>query len=130
MATIVATAGVSRRTFYENFSNRETCYLALADEINVNLVAVLASVFTEFPAPGLSERVLRTIELYVEVVSAAGVARSVHRELTALGEPGLAMHHTMFARFAEALIGDFHSGSEDLGSSRPHDRVVRRRRLQ
>ncbi|MDR2281488.1 MAG: TetR/AcrR family transcriptional regulator [Gordonia sp. (in: high G+C Gram-positive bacteria)] len=104
VADIVRRARVSRRTFYESFPDRDSCYLALADHINTTMVDAVGATFDSAVGVPLSERVGRALQTFVTVARAApGITLSLHRELPALGAAGMRKRREMLTRFA-ALV--------------------------
>lgn len=115
IASIVARAHVSRRTFYEEFSNREDCYLTLADEINLRIVAAVADTFASQHADDLSARVRKAVDRFIAfVASSPAVTRSLHRDLPALGEGGAEKRRTMLSRFADTMVDEFNRTAPHL----------------
>jgi AcrR family transcriptional regulator len=47
VAHVVARSGVSRRTFYEQFADREECFLGAFDEVLARLEAVVVPAYEE-----------------------------------------------------------------------------------
>src|SRR5690554_3511445 len=102
LADIAAAARVSRRTFYEQFSSKDDCLLALADYTSN---AILATVLDEYsPAkawPVLVRDITRAYLIFIE--SKPQLMRALHVELAALGEPGVRMRRKVAEQFARFL---------------------------
>jgi len=100
---IVAHARTSRRSFYEQFDDRDACYLALFDTTSDLLVtAVEASVD---PTAPWQEQVDRALGTYVEAIAAEPeLTVSFIRELPALGERGAARQRATIEVFARLLV--------------------------
>src|SRR5437868_792889 len=104
VADVVARAGVSRRTFYEHFSDREDCFLAAYDA-GVDLL--LGHLQAEAKADaGLDwpERTRRGVRAYLEVLATEpAFARTFLIEVLAAGPRALARRAEVHARFVELL---------------------------
>ncbi len=101
ISDLVERAGVSRRTFYEHFENKEQCLLATYDMLADGLIAQLRGV--EIPEGGFQERLQATVSAIFEAAARRpDAARLVCVELAAAGPPGVerwAQHGAMLARF-------------------------------
>ncbi len=88
IADVVAHAGVSRRTFYEHFSDPVDCYLALIDATGT---AMLTGVAEAMAADGpLGERIDRAVGVYLDLFAAdPDLSRSYWTELHLTGDRGL-----------------------------------------
>ncbi|WP_049793154.1 TetR/AcrR family transcriptional regulator [Conexibacter woesei] len=100
---VVAHARTSRRSFYEQFEDREACYLALFDVVGELLVeAVAASVD---PAAGWEEQVDQALGTYVDAIaSEPELTVSFIREVPALGAVGTARQRDAIESFARLLM--------------------------
>jgi AcrR family transcriptional regulator len=111
VADVVRIARVSRRTFYEHFDDRESCFLALGDELSqffLDLVADTASLDLPW-----RERVDRTLEAYLRVMAAnPGLTRAFLLEPFGMGTHALARRRTVFRRGAEQLVEVFEEGRQ------------------
>jgi AcrR family transcriptional regulator len=111
VADVVRIARVSRRTFYEHFDDRESCFFALGDELSeffLELVAENASL--ELP---WRERVERTLEAYLQTMAAnPGLTRAFLLESFGMGSQALARRRVVFRRGAEQLVEIFEAGRE------------------
>lgn len=89
ISDLVEYAGVSRRTFYEHFENKEQCLLLTYDTIVERLTQRLVTVDASATGQGLQrlEAVLRA--LFEATVSRPDAARLVCVELAAAGPPGV-----------------------------------------
>jgi AcrR family transcriptional regulator len=109
VADVVRTARVSRRTFYEHFDDRESCFFALGDvfsEYFIDLVAEHASLDLPW-----RERVERTLEAYLRALAAnPGLTRAYLLEQFGMGERALARRRAVFRRGAEQLVEIFEQG--------------------
>ncbi len=104
VADVVAGAGVSRRTFYEHFSDKEDCFLAAYDA-GVDLL--LGHVAHEVAAAqGLEwrERIRRGVRAYLEVLAAEpAFARTFLIEVFAAGPRALDRRSEVHGRFVDLL---------------------------
>lgn len=92
---VLEQAGVSRRTFYVHFDNREDCFLAAYDAIMADVEAVLDA---ERPTVrGLIERLLEHFDRW------PAHARVLLTEAFAAGPPGLERHEQMVERVSARL---------------------------
>jgi AcrR family transcriptional regulator len=103
IADIVATARVSKRTFYEHFADKEECLLAMYAHACDELVAVLRGASR---ADGLPwrERVRATAYAYLNAIEAMPKAtRALLVEIQAAGPRAFALRRRTQERFAEVL---------------------------
>jgi AcrR family transcriptional regulator len=68
VADVISRAGVSRETFYENFSDKEDCFIAALDEGARVLHEILASVVTSGTGEPL-ERLDRMLKAYLNTLA-------------------------------------------------------------
>ena len=101
IADIVREAGVSRRTFYEHFSDKAVCLVALYEAASQNPLAVLRSAVD--PQRGWQEQVESAIGAYLGVLASNPVLmRTLFVDILGLGLPGLAAR-----RHANQQLADF-----------------------
>jgi AcrR family transcriptional regulator len=101
IADIVREAGVSRRTFYEHFSDKAACLVALYEAASQNALAVLRSAVD--PQRGWQEQVESAIGAYLGVLASNPVLmRTLFVDILGLGLPGLAAR-----RHANQQLADF-----------------------
>lgn len=100
---VVAHARTSRRSFYEQFEDREACYLALFDTVGELLVgAVAASVD---PAAGWEVQVDQALGTYIDAIaSEPELTVSFIREIPALGTVGTERQRDAIESFAQLLV--------------------------
>jgi AcrR family transcriptional regulator len=99
VADVIARAGVSRKTFYEHFRDKEDCFLA-AYETGVE---VLLATMREADPGGddLLERVRARVRAYLQTLEAEpGFARTFVIEVGAAGPRALARRHEVVQRFS------------------------------
>src|SRR3954471_9945682 len=84
VADVIARAGVSRKTFYEHFDDKEECFLA-AWEAGVEILFA-AIAHSQEGAPGPVERMRASLRAYLETLaSEPAFARSFLIEVVAAG---------------------------------------------
>jgi AcrR family transcriptional regulator len=103
VADVVRIAHTSRRSFYEHFEDRDTCFLELFDATNdemMNQVAVAVR-----PQDPLDQQVDRAIDAYIDNVAAhPALYNSFVRELPGLGQAGADRNLAVIERFARTLV--------------------------
>lgn len=99
---VVAHARTSRRSFYEQFEDREACYLALVDEVEQALVAAVED--SVDPSAPWEQQVDQALGTYLDAVaSEPELMISATRELPALGAVGAERQRIAIERFAGLL---------------------------
>jgi len=103
VADVVRIARTSRRTFYEHFSDREDCFLALFEATTAGMMGVIASALQ--PESPWEEQVEMAVGGYFDGVAARpALFRSFVRELPALGQAGSDRQRAVTERFADTLV--------------------------
>jgi AcrR family transcriptional regulator len=104
VADVVRIARTSRRTFYEQFEDREACFLALFDAVNdATMLQIAAAVRPDQP---LERQVDSAVDAYIDNISGQpALYKSFVRELPGLGQAGADRQLAVIERFAELLIG-------------------------
>jgi AcrR family transcriptional regulator len=103
VADVVRIARTSRRTFYEQFADREACFLALFDVTNDAMMERIASAV--HPDAPLADQVDSAVDAYVDAVtSQPALYRSFVRELPGLGQAGADRQLAVIERFASLLV--------------------------
>jgi AcrR family transcriptional regulator len=99
---VVSAAGVSRRTFYDNFKSKEDAFLAAYDEIGAKLVLDVSEAYqssTTFP-----EGVISCLRAFLEfVASVPHYADMCIVEVLAAGPPALSRRNAVMNAMAELL---------------------------
>jgi AcrR family transcriptional regulator len=114
ISDLVENAGVSRRTFYEHFENKEQCLLLTYDMLVERLTARLASV--DASAGQGFERLEALLKaLFAAAVERPDAARLICVELAAAGEPGIERWAQGSQRLAH-FIGEVFAQAEGPGS--------------
>jgi AcrR family transcriptional regulator len=105
VADVIARAGVSRKTFYEHFANREECFLAAYDAgVDMLLGAIEQAV--EGAADPLAAAEAGT-RCYVEMLAAhPSLAHTFLVEVFAAGSAALERHAAVHERFAARLAAN------------------------
>jgi AcrR family transcriptional regulator len=103
VADVVRIARTSRRTFYEHFSDRDTCFLELFD---ASTDAVMRGIARGVRADAsLGGQVETAVGAYLDAVAARPeLFRSFTRELPALGRAAAERERAAAERFAALLI--------------------------
>src|SRR3954449_10528037 len=104
VADVIARAGVSRKTFYEHFDNKEECFLAAYDAgVELMLDAIdeaIGAAATAGPVAIASAGTARYLEL---LAANPAFARTFLIEVLAAGPRALERRARVHARFAEQL---------------------------
>ncbi|HUO70584.1 MAG TPA: TetR/AcrR family transcriptional regulator [Solirubrobacteraceae bacterium] len=109
VADVVRIARTSRRTFYEQFEDREACFLALFDATNTAMMEQIASAVR--PDEPLPDQVDHAVDAYIDAVtSQPALYRSFVHELPGLGEAGADRQLAVIERFAQLLVELVESG--------------------
>jgi AcrR family transcriptional regulator len=103
VADVVRIARTSRRTFYEHFEDRESCFLELFDATNDTMMEEIAAAVS--PDRSLAEQVDLALDAYIANVSGhPALYRSFVRELPALGQAGADRQLAVIERCAHLLV--------------------------
>ena len=93
VADVVAIAGVSRRTFYEQFADKEDCFLAAYETGSQIVLDEIAAAVRELPAPDWRTRLRVALETYVTVLAAEpDFARALQIDTFGAGPKALERH--------------------------------------
>lgn len=118
VADIVKQAGVGRGRFYEHFSSKEDCFLALYDFGASSALHVVEEACSE-PALTFAERVQAGIAAFLDYVEAnPDLARSCIVEGPAAGPAATARFESAIAEFASLLRNSRGEADEE---QLPHD---------
>jgi AcrR family transcriptional regulator len=103
VADVIQRAGVSRKTFYEQFANKEDCFLAAYDAGVDDLLAAIDEALAEL-APDWLAAARRAVEVYLARMAAnPAFARAFQIEVLGAGPQALARRDGVQDRFAEQL---------------------------
>jgi AcrR family transcriptional regulator len=102
VADIVREAKTSRRTFYEHFASKETCFVALITEANDEMIRLItAAVDSTAPWP---TQVRQAVETWLACADAErAVTRSWIRDVPALGRLGWDLQRDLMERFVRMV---------------------------
>jgi AcrR family transcriptional regulator len=118
VAEVVRRARTSRRTFYEHFGDRETCFLALFDAYSERLLETIAH--AAVGGDPWEERVDRAMAAYLDAVAQDPELTAVLlRETPALGPEGTRRVHAMGEHWAQVLSRLVAEASGDADGPRP-----------
>jgi AcrR family transcriptional regulator len=107
VADVIERAGVSRKTFYEQFSNKDDCFLAAYDASVDDLLARIDEEL-EALAPDWLEAHRAAVNAYLEALAASpGFARAFLTEVLGAGPDALSRRAAVQDRFA-AQLRDVH----------------------
>lgn len=106
IADIVRRARVSKRTFYEHFSTKEACLVALYEKEAGRLVATIAAAIADVP-PG-ERRITTGTRVYFESLAAnPRIAKTLLLEILHAGDAGLAVRRNVLRVFAALFVSQF-----------------------
>jgi AcrR family transcriptional regulator len=106
VADVIKRAGVSRETFYEQFANKEDCFMAAYDTIVVVLLKALKEAISPPPgtdAGGLRELIDRIVSRYLDELSETTLAWAFLIEINAAGPAAVKRRAEAQARGMEAV---------------------------
>jgi AcrR family transcriptional regulator len=97
---VIERAGLSRKTFYELFADKEDCFLAAYDEVSARLFAVTEEAFEGAAGQPWAERISAGVTALVEELSAdQATARFAVIEVLAAGPRALARRDAAIRQF-------------------------------
>lgn len=127
VADVVALAGVSRRTFYEQFEDKEDCFVA-AFELGVDIaLEAIATAVAELDRDDWRGRLRAGLEAYLSVLAAnPEAARALHVEVFAAGGRALERRAQMMQRFVRAYSELHAVAAAELatGTAPPEERLL------
>jgi AcrR family transcriptional regulator len=105
IADMIAVAGVSRKTFYEHFADKEAAFLATYDVVADRLIATLVA--TGAGQPDSDVRRTAQVERFLAILDRDhAVARVFMVDVQGAGPAALRRRAAVNQRFAAALFGD------------------------
>jgi AcrR family transcriptional regulator len=115
VAEVLRRAGVSRETFYEQFANKEECFLAAYDaSASTLLQAIGTALDSEPPATDAEDQVDRALTRYLGALAREpALARTFLVEVYAAGPAALARRVEIQSRFVGALIVQLEAKGEE-----------------
>jgi AcrR family transcriptional regulator len=112
VADVLGAAGVSRETFYEQFSSKEDCFAHAYEEAARILLAAVAEAQGSDGEP--LEVLRRTLRVYLDTLAAeSAFARLFLVEVYAAGPDALARRAAVQRTFADLVISGFHARSAE-----------------
>jgi AcrR family transcriptional regulator len=114
VADVIQRAGVSRKTFYEQFANKEECFLAAYDAGVDSLLTAIDDALSEL-APDWLAASRRAVEVYLASMAASpAFARAFLVEVLGAGPAALARRDAVQGRFADQLAAIHRRARADL----------------
>ncbi len=115
VADVIARAGTSRETFYQQFANKQDCFLEAADEGAKLLIETVAAA-VEAGGGTAVERFDRLVLTYLQTLDEEpALARTLLIDVFAAGPDAMRRRVAVQRRFA-ALLVDVLAGQERLGA--------------
>lgn len=102
---LIARSGISRKTFYELFADKEDCYLRAYDEAVEHVAGLIGDAYAREPAgPAPDSRLRAALRAYLEFCAAnPNLARAFVIEVVAAGPRALQRRGEAIARLTDAL---------------------------
>jgi AcrR family transcriptional regulator len=114
VADVIERAGVSRKTFYEQFANKEECFLAAYDAGVDQLLAAIDDALATL-APDWLGAARRAVEVYLARMAATpAFARACLIEVLGAGPAALARRDAVQRRFADQLAAIHRRARADI----------------
>jgi len=102
VADVVARARTSRRTFYQHFTDRDACFIALLDDANTDMINRISAAVD--PCVPWREQVGQAIHAWIAAAEAApALTLSWIRDVPALGPVARRLQRDMMERFITML---------------------------
>jgi AcrR family transcriptional regulator len=121
VADVIARAGVSRRTFYEHFDNKEECFLAAYDAgVDAMLGAIDEAIGSAAVAGPLAIARAGTARYLETLAASPAFARTFLVEVLAAGPRALERRAAVHARFAEQLAVVHRAARSAASAPGPH----------
>lgn len=121
---VVREAGVSKRTFYQHFANKEACFLALYRENSARVLSVLQEASG---AEGLSalERIQLGAKAYLTFMqSQSALMKRLYIDISYLGTEGMKAKRDVLQQFADVLLTAYDAERASTPSLPPLDKEV------
>jgi len=118
---VVKEAGVSKRTFYQHFANKEACFLALYRENSARVLDVLKEASG---TPGLTalERIQQGSKAYLSFMQQqAALMKRLYIDISYLGTEGMKAKREVLQQFADVLIAAYDAERALMPSLAPLD---------
>jgi AcrR family transcriptional regulator len=102
VADVISHAGVSRKTFYQHFSNKQECFLTTYDQIAARAIRRVEQAYQQGDGwPGRVEAAIRA--LFEAAIENPGAVRLVLLEINALGPAGIERRERSIVRYERFL---------------------------
>ncbi len=118
---VVREAGVSKRTFYQHFPNKEACFLALYRENSARVLGVLKEASG---AAGLSalERIQLGSQAYLSFMQGqSALMKRLYIDILYLGTEGMKAKREVLQQFADVLLTAYEAEREQMPALPPLD---------
>lgn len=118
---VVREAGVSKRTFYQHFPNKEACFLALYRENSARVLGVLKEASG---AVGLSalERIQLGSQAYLTFMQGqSALMKRLYIDILYLGTEGMKAKREVLQQFADVLLAAYEAEREQMPALPPLD---------
>jgi len=113
VADVIGSAGVSRKTFYEHFANKEACFLEAYDAGVQVLLATIDDAVAA--APDWLRAVTDGLRAYLDTLAAnPAFARTFLVEILAAGPLAIERRGAVHARFAEQIAANHRAARADV----------------
>jgi AcrR family transcriptional regulator len=103
IADIVARARVSKRTFYEQFSSKEACLLALCERLSEQTLSLIVAHY-RLDADWVEQLRGVTHAYLSSLQQQPAVMRAAYVDLLTIGTEGLGLRRRMWQRFGDFLV--------------------------
>ena len=125
VADVIERAGVSRRSFYEHFANKEECFLAAYDAGVAGLLEVIAEAEAE-AGEGLLAGAHAGTEAYLQTLADnPAFARTFLIEVLGAGPAALQRRDAVHERFAQRLMEGYRAMAAHQDLPQPPDYIFR-----
>jgi len=119
VADVIERAGVSRRSFYEHFANKEECFLAAYDAGVDGMLEEIATAEAEAAGGGLLAGARAGTEVYLQLLADnPAFARTFLIEVLGAGPEALARRDAVHERFAQRMA-EAHAVLSDAAGGLP-----------
>lgn len=125
IADVVRHARVSKRTFYEQFDDKESCFLAAYDAASDHVLGAMALASEQAAGEPWDARVERVVVAYLAAMAARPeLTRTFLVEILGAGPRALARRRESMERFADQLVAFCEELRRDAPELRPVSRAL------